>query len=122
MEEFPSDKAYELETDFDSLMPMMTREGDGGEALGTLGERNTGGGGAGGGGSDDDYDSDDSDDEVEQKQSQNVPKNAVMNNVSEVFGPNVDLLWTKKRKGGRHVKLGKTAGCVLPQEISDALR
>ena len=105
MEEFPSSKAHELETDFDSLMPMMSCEGDNGEL-----------GGNAPGGSDDESEYSDSEDEADQNPSNNQYNNQHMirnpnqNNqsnrsnlnsvdISEVFGPNVDLLWAKKRKG-----------------------
>jgi tetratricopeptide (TPR) repeat protein len=45
-----------------------------------------------------------------------------MRPVTDLFGPNVDLLWANKRsKRGKFVKMGKTAGCTLPPEISEAL-
>ena len=114
MDEFPSSKAHELETEFDGLMPMMNCEGDAGDQ--GVGDRNI----DGPYGSDEESEYSDSEDEVERRQQQQ-PQLTMMKGVNEVFGPNVDMLWAKRRSKGKHVKLGKTAGCVLPQEISDAL-
>ena len=104
MDEFPSSKAFELESEFDGLMPMMECEGDTGEQ--TVGD----------GQFFSDEDTDYSDNEVEAENTLSVMKDA-----SEVFGPNVEILWAKKNSKGKAVKLGKTAGCVLPQDISDSL-
>ena len=108
MDEFPSSKAFELETEFDGLMPMMECDGDTGEQP------------VGDGQFVSDEGSDYSDNEEELENAQ-ISTLSVMKDASEVFGPNVELLWAKKNSKGKAVKLGKTAGCVLPQEISDAL-
>lgn len=108
MNEFPGTKVLELETEFDGLMPMMACEGD-------TGDQAVGDGQCA---SDENSDYSDSEDELMSTQ---PPALSVMKDVSGVFGSNVDLIWTRKSQKGKAIKLGKTAGCVLPQEISDAL-
>ena len=103
MNAFPSSKAHELETEFDGLVPLMSCSDDQNAADAR----------------DDDMNFSGSDEEIENHVQQSVAQ--PMKDASSVFGPNVDLLWSRKRARGKNVKLGTTAGCVLPQEISDAL-
>jgi general transcription factor 3C polypeptide 3 (transcription factor C subunit 4) len=106
MEEFPRSKVNELENEFDGLMPLMECEG----GFGSLADRE---------GLNLEQDSEDSDSEDE-PESQKTNLHA-MEGVNEVFGPNVDQLWSRKRATGKNMKHGKTAGCRLPPEISDIL-
>ena len=113
MNAFPSSKAHELETEFDGLVPLMSCNDDQSE----FSDRKRGL--AASDAREDDMNFSDSDEEAENHAQHSTAQ--PMKDTSGVFGPNVDLLWSRKRTRGKNVKLGKTAGCVLPQEISDAL-
>jgi tetratricopeptide (TPR) repeat protein len=114
MDSFPSSKAHELETEFDGLVPMMSCNDVDDETSYRKKNRHDGTNSS-------DEESNYSGSEGEEEQISQQPTLSAMKDVSEVFGPNVDLLWSRKRAKGKNVKLGKTAGCVLPQEISDSL-
>ena len=114
MDSFPSSKAHELETEFDGLVPLMSCNDVEDESSYRKRNRQDGANSS-------DDESNYSGSEGEEELISQQPTLSAMKDVSGVFGPNVDLLWSRKRAKGKNVKLGKTAGCVLPQEISDSL-